>query len=119
MRPEEGLHRAVAHYLQMVLAPEVVWSTFPSGGGGKVRGARLKAMGLRAGMPDIMLWWRGDHGRCLGIELKAPRGGLSAAQRETFAALDGAGCPVEVVRSIAEVRVALDSFGVPLKARAV
>lgn len=117
MNPEERLHRAVADYLRVVLDPSVVWSTFPSGGGGRVRGAKLKAMGLRAGMPDIMIWWLAPSGAalCLGIELKAGKNGMTAAQRETFLSLEGVGCPVHVARSIDDVRDVLRAWGVPTR----
>lgn len=116
---EETLHRAVADYLRLTLAPETFVTTFPAGGGGRVRGARLKAMGLKAGMPDLMIWWPGSDGwaRCLGIELKSAKGRLSPDQRATHAALREAGCLIEVCRSIDDVQRALRAWSVPTKGR--
>ena len=68
-QPELDFHKTVAQYLDKALPESCWWSTFPSGGGGKARGAKLKACGLKAGVPDI-LW----------LELKAPKGSLSDAQ---------------------------------------
>lgn len=70
--PEERLHRAVAAYLRVALQPPAIWSTFPAGGGGRIRGAKLKAMGLARGWPDILVLYPGGHMLTLviGIELK-------------------------------------------------
>ena len=47
-----------------------------------------KAMVPKAGTPDIVMCWRG---RLVGIELKAGRGRMSPAQRETHDAITLAG----------------------------
>lgn len=61
-----------------------------------VTGARLKAEGVRAGVPDLFLpvARRGFHG--LFIELKAPGGGASPEQRGWIARLRQAGYSAEV-----------------------
>lgn len=77
---EAALHKAVADFLTVALPREWRFSTFPSGGGGKVRGAQLKARGLKAGWPDILIL--GQNGRWIGIELKTTKGKLSDEQKE-------------------------------------
>ncbi len=99
--PEQVLQRQIAEYLALVLIPPVWWTTIPAGGGGELRGKILKGLGYRAGTPDIMI---AHDGRVAFLELKSPKGVLSAAQKETHAALRAAGCPVAVVRSLDEVR---------------
>lgn len=113
-RPEAALHRAVMAYLAAVLTPDTFATTFPAGGGGKVRGAILKASGLAAGVPDIILV---NDGRALWIELKAPKGKLSEAQGETHARLWNAGSPVVIARSLDDVRSALRSWSIPTRER--
>lgn len=113
--PEQSLHRAVAQYLDLALPPEYRWSTFPAGGGGRVRGAMLKAAGLKAGWPDILVLERYGDG-WFGIELKGPRGEESPEQVE-FREWAGAGT-VAVCRSVEEVEVVLRSYHIPLRARA-
>jgi hypothetical protein len=118
-QPEAALHKAVAHYLPMVLAPEVVWTTVGHGGGGKVRGAQLKAMGLRAGWPDIQLMWRyGNATRVLCIELKSASGRLEPEQRACADDLERAGAIVLVARSLDAVKGILEGVNVPMKVTA-
>lgn len=114
-RPEDGLHKAVAGYLGVALPKDAVWTTFPAGGGGKARGGKLKAMGLRPGMPDIVIFHASRS--AMFIELKSKRGVLSDAQEDTLDALWRAGCPTAVCRSVDDVREALTGWAVPLKAR--
>ncbi|HYF54590.1 MAG TPA: VRR-NUC domain-containing protein [Salinarimonas sp.] len=79
-------HKTVAQYLDKALPESCWWSTFPSGGGGKARGAKLKACGLKAGVPDILILFPTPEDSAviatdiLWLELKAPKGSLSDAQ---------------------------------------
>lgn len=110
MKPEAALHRAVAQYLSLVLPQGcgVFFSTFPSGGGGRIRGAQLKAMGLKSGVPDLMLI---HEGRYYGIELKAGTA-LSVAQHERRDEIHQAGGQVAVARSIDQVKEHLSRWGI-------
>lgn len=110
---EAELHRAVAKYLAHALPLRCVWTTVGHGGGGRVRGAHLKAAGVRAGWPDVQLCW---DGRLLCVELKAPKGRVSDAQRACHDDLIAAGAGVAVCRSIADVEAALREWGIPLRA---
>ncbi len=69
-----------------------------------------KAMGLRAGTPDIVMCWKG---RLVGIELKAGRGRLSLAQIETHDAITLAGVIVTMYRTLHEVAAFRATLGVP------
>lgn len=113
--PERALQKAVAGYLTYAL-PEgsgVEWTAFPAGGGGHVRGAILKAMGLKAGWPDILVV---HQGLLHGIELKAPKTGrVSAKQGDTIQRLHTAGVTTHVCRSVEGVEEALRLSGVPLR----
>jgi hypothetical protein len=75
---EQQLHRAVARFLDLALPHDAWWTTIPAGGGGRVRGAQLKAMGYKAGTPDILIVYRG---RALFIELKAPKVGRESPEQ--------------------------------------
>lgn len=112
MRPEQATHRAVAQYLNAVLPDTVFWTTFPSGGGGRVRGAQLKALGLKAGVPDVLILHRG---RSYFIELKAVHGRLSDAQRACHPRIWEAGAPVGVAKTIDDVRGLLASWDIPTR----
>ena len=105
--PEAQLHRAVAIYIAMAVPHDAVWTTVGHGGGGRIRGAQLKAMGLRAGWPDVQILWRGSF---LGIELKSDTGRVSPAQGETADAIERAGGEVHLARNLDDVGLILRKF---------
>jgi hypothetical protein len=93
--------------------PATVWYThFPAGGGGKRRGAILKGAGLKAGVPDILIIYRG---MAYWIELKAPKGVISKVQDNTIAALFYVGSKVYLARNIDDVANALTQWGIPAR----
>ena len=115
-RPEEALHRQVAAFLRLTLA-DGAWFCHPANGGARTpaEAGILKAMGVRAGTPDLLIV---HAGRAIWIELKAQRGTVSAQQAGTMADLRAAGCPVYVCRSLDDVIAALHEAEVPTRARA-
>ena len=114
--PEQVLHMAVADYLTRALSIDdgVWWTTFPAGGGGKVRGAFLKRMGLKAGVPDILII---RDGRAYWIELKAKAGKLSPAQWKSKGDMSQAGSPMHLCRSLDDVQRFLIAWAIPIRAR--
>lgn len=121
-RPEQSLQIAVASYLRLALKPPTIWTAFPAGGGGRRRGAFLKAMGLQAGWPDILVAHKftlgdfEDFTLLLGLELKAGKGSQSPAQKLVMQSFIDLGMGYEVCRSIEDVQLALVHSGVPLSA---
>jgi hypothetical protein len=116
-RPEQTLHAAVAKYLSLALRPPTVWSTFPAGGGGKVRGAILKGVGLRSGWPDLLVLHPAPTGTAVvGIELKAPTGRPSAAQADMEREFRRAHAAYEFCWSLEDVQHALQTNGIPVHA---
>ena len=111
---EAQLHRAVAQYLNVALPSDCWWTTFPSGGGGKVRGAQLKAMGLKAGVPDILIVRDslGTFPAVIWIELKRVSGAASIAQKLCHAELNQRDMPVAICRSIPDVQETLIGWGI-------
>lgn len=73
---------------------------------------RLSGCGLKAGMPDILVF---HDGITVGIELKAPGGILSPIQRSMFNSLRTANIPVHVCYSIDDVHHALSLFHFPMR----
>ena len=116
IRREETIHRAIAAHLRLRLAPPwLFWSTPNQRGTRKGwEQAILAALGVRPGMPDLFL---AGEGRVIGVEVKAPKGTLSPAQKDTIAALAAAGIPTLIVRSVDEAEAALKAMGVPLRGK--
>ncbi len=114
-RPEQALQRAIVGYLSWALAPPAIFTSFPAGGGGRVRGAVLKGTGLRAGMPDILIFY---DGHTWGLELKAGTG-LSEAQKALHPLLRAAGVHVAVIESVEELQAMLTGPWWPIPIRKV
>jgi hypothetical protein len=102
---------AVAQFLALALPQHCVWTTFPAGGGGRIRGAQLKAMGLMAGWPDIQILVRSTAydtsyplSRFIGLELKREKGGhVTQSQHDAHALIKNAGGAVYVVKALTEI----------------
>lgn len=118
-RLEQALHAAVAQYLSAALRGPTWWTTFPAGGGGKLRGALLRQAGMKAGVPDILVLHPrvGGGTTVIGIELKAGRGRMSQVQGATHSDLTLCNVRCRVARSIEDVQRILELEGVPLFAR--
>jgi hypothetical protein len=109
-QPERQFHKAVADMLRVGLIPPAFASTIGHGGGGRIRGAILKTMGVVAGLPDILLF---HDSAAFGLELKSSVGKLSSPQIACHFKLRQAKIPVEVCRSLNDVIRALDSWRIP------
>lgn len=81
-----------------------------------IHGAKLKRMGLAAGIPDITIVR--DGGSVCFLEVKGPRGSLSPVQKEFRDWCGDNRVPWGVVRNVSEVEAFLTDLNVPLKARA-
>jgi len=108
--PEQQLQIAVAEYLDLVL-DGIPWTAInPIPGKSKAIAGLSKAMGLRAGFPDIMILY---NERAYFIEMKDLHGTFTDSQREMFPRIRGQKVQIATCRSLAEVDLALDSFGIP------
>jgi hypothetical protein len=112
---ESALQKAVAQFLTLALPPTAWWTAIGHGGFAldAKTGARMKAMGVKAGVPDLLIIWDGHAGF---IELKAAGGKLSPAQHVTRTALRNAGCYYGVENSVEGVDNRLRCWGIPLRA---
>lgn len=139
-RPEEKLHKDCVAYLRSALPkPWLCWHSANGGGRSKAEAGILKAMGVLAGMPDLMIMGPVEyltvtgamHGgsNVIAIEFKAPpkplkSGGvskalprLSPAQRARQADLGSCGVPYLVIDDMADMVQSLKALGVPLRGR--
>jgi hypothetical protein len=112
--PEADLQHAVMLFLAAALPRDAIAHHSP-GEGKRTKSAQaaLSRSGYCKGWPDIEIVWRG---RVYFIELKAARGVLSAAQRETHRRLVYSGAEVVVCRGVEGVERALRDAGMPLRA---
>lgn len=100
---ETKLHIAVADWLRGA-CPHVLWTHPANQGRSPQEGAKLKKMGVRAGVPDLIFWHDGWFG---AIELKTGSG-LSEAQKifmDSFVRNGGKYATCKTVKSVAETLI--------------
>jgi hypothetical protein len=109
---EAALHKTIADLLDWVLLPPALWTTFPAGWGklGKATAGRLHGSGLKAGFPDILVFF---NGRAVGIELKAATGVVSKQQTAMFLRLYEAGVRVYICQNTDDVIGVLEQESIP------
>jgi len=81
----------------------------------KAEAGVAKAMGQRAGNPDLWFVWHGEGRRPFAIELKAPKGRVSDNQQSAHQEIHQAGGGIHVCRKLDEVLEVLENEGVPLR----
>src|SRR4051812_14223062 len=114
MHPEEQLQRSVVDLLQVYANRGLLTFCHPANGGwrSKAEAGAFKAMGVRAGVPDLLVWTQG--GGHFAIELKAGRRAvLSGAQVVWHSTLESLGHRVYVCRSVDDVERCLRAEAVP------
>ena len=114
IRREQELQKTVARYLDLALPKDAVFFHCPNGGArSKAEAGIFKAMGVKAGVPDIFIIYRG---RVVAIELKSEKGRLTPAQKDMHSRLALAGALVYTATRLEEIEGFLRGCGVPLKA---
>ena len=112
---EDDLQASVCTFLRWALPSDATFWAVPNGGLRHSReAARMSRLGIKAGCPDLHIV---HAGKLYCLELKAPKGTLSAMQVQMIDKLKACGVPTVVVRSIGEVELALKGFGIPLNAK--
>lgn len=109
--PEERIQISIASALD---AAGILWCHVHNEGKTSAReGGRRKARGVKAGVPDIMIFDPPLGFRVGGaaIELKSPRGTTSPEQDAWLAALAARGWATAVCRSEAEALARLRAWG--------
>lgn len=112
--PEEILHRACFALVRSlsVVHPVLAWVVHVPNGGKRPRGeaGKLKAMGVRAGFPDLFLPRRHQRWTGLAIELKSASGRVSHDQAIWLEVLASEGYLTAVCRTLGEFDAALHCF---------
>jgi hypothetical protein len=126
---ETETQASVCKALAMLLKPPAMWWAMPVGHIqlSAAQAARLSRIGLRRGLPDLMLL---HGGRVYGVELKREGGQLSqtrtvrtasgglrelAGQADVFPRLEAAGMTIAVCSSVQEVLAQCRAWGLPLR----
>lgn len=108
--PSEGqLHRAVVKWLEwQEQLGRLTFAHVPNEGRrSRITGARLKALGMRAGFPDLVLF---GHFGCGVIELKSKDGKVRPNQIEWAARFDHFEIPHAICRSLEDVIQTIDGW---------
>jgi len=108
---EHEIQKAICEYLDM---RKVCYWAVPNGGSRNKREAgRLKAEGVKAGVPDLCLIHDGFY---YGLEVKkpatsTPKGYLSKNQKKFHKKIEDAGGTVKTVYSVADVILWVNTWG--------
>ena len=109
--PEDGLQKFTVELLRFNAAPGVLFFHCPNGAPTSPRtGARMKAMGLLAGVADMVIVRPG--GLVYFLELKSLKGTLSPAQRAFRDACGDNGIPYAIAASPESVEAILRGWDV-------
>jgi hypothetical protein len=107
--PEQAIHRAVAQHLRTRAVPGLVWWHTPNGGSrGKIEGAILKAMGVRAGVSDFIFV---HDGKIFALELKAEGGRATVEQLKFLSDIDAAGAYTALPVGLDAALATIESWG--------
>lgn len=112
VKAEEALQRAVVQLLALYEQRGLLaYAHVPNGGWrSRAEAGRFRAMGVRAGVPDLIVWTPRGH---FQIELKAGKGRLSEPQADWHSTMSRLGHFVYVCRSVEDVLAALILEAVP------
>lgn len=109
--PEEGLQKAIWQHIVLLGNPKAIAYAVPNGEyRSKRTGARLKAQGVVAGVPDLAFVL--PDGRAAFVELKRPGGTLSPAQKAFHAKCAAMDVPCAVIADIDTAVATLRGWGV-------
>lgn len=111
---EGPIHHAILAFLYRVLPTNAVYHHSPNeldmaGPSAARQVAKARKLGTKAGWPDIEIIWQGQF---YGLEIKAPGGRQSPAQKDIERAIKQSGGHYAVVRSVDEASKILQSWKV-------
>lgn len=121
---EESLHLQIAQLLNLILDPKLtLWTTIENSnqqGGrlGMIKQSKLKHKGVLKGLPDIIIWSEGYIDAppfTLMLEVKITKGKCTPEQKSLHKLFAAMGIPVFVVRSLKDVKKALEEWNIPHK----
>lgn len=107
---EAQIHKAVVSNLTLRGMPNIFW--FHPANGGKrswSEGKSFKAMGVVAGVPDLIIL---KGGEVFALELKSTTGRVQPSQRLCHAAMQEAGAKTAIAKGLDEALITLECWGI-------
>lgn len=102
-QPEAALQKRCVEYLRLLENQgKLMFFHVTNAPRNAVTGARLKQMGMRAGVPDLVILFPG--GRCCFLELKSAKGSLTLEQAAFKEGVRAMGFPFAVCKSLEELQ---------------
>jgi len=118
-RPEDALHEAIAQYLRAVIGPEgvcspygVLWHSTENKPRSMRAAVQNKKRGVIAGDSDVSIY---HHQLVFKGEIKTKTGRLTHSQTALHPELLKAGVPVDIWRSIDDVKTSLINWDIPTR----
>ena len=121
MRPEQQIHQAICKFIDLAAPDLFYFHPANETGRNSIRfGAIRKSMGVKSGIPDLVFIL--PRGRIAFIEIKSPKGTLTATQKSFRDLCLDKDWPWGLARSVNDVETILAGwltpYGWKLKARA-
>lgn len=106
---EAQIHKAIVSYLNLEMTGGWLWF-HPANGEARTpqTGAKLKAMGVRPGIPDLV--FVSPNGRVHFMEIKRPGAVLNLAQRQIADWCEARQVPFQIARSVDDAKQILDEW---------
>lgn len=115
-REEQATQIAVVAFLTAALIPPAFVFHVPNGGKRtKAEASILKAMGVKAGVPDLFVV--APNKTFVAIEMKSKKGRAQQEQEDRMRDLRECGVATAICRNLSEVEAAVVAAGVRLRAR--
>ncbi len=109
-RPEAAIQRAVFQHYRARGAPDTFMFAVPNGGRrGAIEAVNFKREGVTPGVPDLIAI-RG--GEVFALELKAPKGRTSDAQKDVHGLMRKAGAHVGIAQGLDQALIMLEFWGI-------
>jgi hypothetical protein len=112
-RPEQALQKSIVEFLTLCAPDDLFWTAInPVPGKTPAIAGLCKAMGMRAGVLDLLFIWQMFP---FFIECKADGGRLSQNQKDTIDLAARAGAPTYLCRSLDDVVRVMSARNIPMK----
>ena len=108
--PEDRIHSAIVEYLKYAQPKALYTHIANEGKRSKFERYKIKILGLKAGMPDLMFFDRTQTYNGLAIEVKANKNKVTQAQDFWLKSLEENGWRCAVVYSFEEAKLEIDAY---------